>query len=438
MTIAVIGAGWAGLTAALTLREAGYNVTVLEASHTPGGRARRVNYDGFDEPLDNGQHILLGAYSETLTVMRSLGRDPNKLLMPWPLSLVSLDGTLQIKVPASATPWQAALALFGTRGLTWRDRFAVYRLLQTLQASHWRVPLGETVIGLLQRLKQPPAIAQLLWEPLCLAALNTPASQACAQLYTNVLRDSLGGPAPATTLLLPRVDLSALWPDAAAALLPIHYGYPVRTVVPQAEGVLINGDRYTAAVLAVPPRSLTRMLDPSVATRLTIDPQLSYSSFTATLTLRLTRPWRLPQPMVMLHENTAAHHYGQWLFDRAWLLGKRQDHHGEITVVVSAAQRLAPHNRHQIEQALITQIRTQASTNPQLPPMPPVERSLLLIDKNATFLAIPSLRRPPQVTAWPRLALAGDWTDTDYPAVLEGAVRSGRKAAAALIATVRA
>jgi hypothetical protein len=286
----------------------------------------------------------------------------------------------------------------------------------------------------LQRHAQRPDAIRLLWEPLCLAALNTPINVACAQLFANVLRDSLAGTREASDLLLPRADLSSLWPDAAAAACNIRYGATVRSLHADDAGVSLDGERFDAAVLAVPPSAAARLLAPAHDQALTQALLAFRPAPIATLYLRLASPWRLPQPMMMLHEDAAAGQPGQWIFDRAQLAGVPGG--GEISIVVSAAQDLAARDRTATTQALNEQVRSQATRCEGLPPMPAVREAALLVDKRATFLATPSLSRPGNATQWPRLALAGDWTDTGYPGVLEGAVRSGRQAAALIARTV--
>ncbi|OZI61417.1 hydroxysqualene dehydroxylase HpnE [Bordetella genomosp. 11] len=434
MKTAVVGAGWSGLAAATALREAGCDVTVYETAHTPGGRAKRVGQPADEEfatPLDNGQHILLGAYTDTLALMRRLGRDPDTLFLRQPLNLVALDGGFTLAAPRLPAPWHAAVALLSARGLSWRDRLGCMRLMRGLRAAAWRVPQGTTVKAMLDRHGQSAPATRLLWEPLCLAALNTPIEQACAQLYANVLRDSLGGPRAATDILLPRGDLSALWPDAAAARVHMRYGHTVHSVAPDANGVAVDGDRYDAAVVAVPPQSAARMLAQGAAHALAAGLADMPHSPIATLTLKLAAPWPLPRCMMMLADDPARGHHGQWIFDKTSLAG----HAGgatELAVVVSAAASVAERDRQQAIAAIAGQVREQAARR-GLPPMPPVVGSALLIDKRATFLALPAVARPAQKTAWPGLALAGDWTDTGYPAVLEGAVRGGLRAAAAIL-----
>lgn len=435
MKAAVIGAGWAGLAASVALREAGAKVTVFEAGHTPGGRARRVFHTDFDAPLDNGQHLLSGAYKHTLALMRRVGRNPDALLMRRPLQLASLDGRFRLAAPRLPAPLHMAAAILRARGLAWKDRLATLRLMRGLKVMAWTPPREWTVLHLLHYHAQSDALIRQVWEPLCLAALNTPTATASAALFARVLRDSLTGSRENSDMLLPCTDLSALWPDAAARQVTMRYGSTVRQLRPSAEGIDINQERFDAAVLAVPPTFAARLLDAPLreagATGL-LDALKAFEYMPiATLNLRLQDPWRLPEPMMMLREESARDHYGQWLFDRAQLAGDTKA--GELAVVTSAATGLAERNRRQLIEALIDQVAEQAARHPaRLPAMPEVAAAELFIEKRATFAAVPGLTRPLNTTPWPTLALAGDWTDTGYPGVLEGAVRSGLQAARVL------
>ncbi len=435
MKAAVIGAGWAGLAASVALREAGAKVTVFEAGHTPGGRARRVFHTDFDAPLDNGQHLLSGAYKHTLALMRRVGRNPDALLMRRPLQLASLDGRFRLAAPRLPAPLHMAAAILRARGLAWKDRLATLRLMRGLKAMAWTPPREWTVLHLLHYHAQSDALIRQVWEPLCLATLNTPTATASAALFARVLRDSLTGSRENSDMLLPCTDLSALWPDAAARQVTMRYGSTVRQLRPSAEGIDINQERFDAAVLAVPPTFAARLLDAPLreagATGL-LDALKAFEYMPiATLNLRLQDPWRLPEPMMMLREESARDHYGQWLFDRAQLAGDTKA--GELAVVTSAATGLAERNRRQLIEALIDQVAEQAARHPaRLPAMPEVAAAELFIEKRATFAAVPGLTRPLNTTPWPTLALAGDWTDTGYPGVLEGAVRSGLQAARVL------
>ncbi|MBO1112767.1 hydroxysqualene dehydroxylase HpnE [Bordetella petrii] len=437
MKVAIIGAGWAGLAACAALREADAQVTVFEAGRTPGGRARRVVHPEFGAQLDNGQHILLGAYDQTLALMRRVGRNPAALLMRRSLRLASLDGSFHLSAPALPAPWHALAALATARGLTWRERMDALRMMRGLKNSGWLPPRDWTVSQLLAHYRQPDTLVRLVWEPLCLAALNTPPAEAGAVLYARILRDSLAGSRHDSDLLLPCVDLSALWPDAVALRANMRYGDTVRQLVPSARGVDVNRERFDAAVLAVPPSVAARLLGNALREAGTPGLLKALQAFDylpiGTLNLRLAAPWPLPEPMMLLREDAARGHVGHWVFDRSRLTGRGPG--GELAVVTSAARGLAETDRAAAIAALTAQVAVQAARHPaRLPPMPAVQAAELFIEKRATFAAVPGLVRPLNTTPWATLALAGDWTDTGYPGVLEGAVRSGLQAARVLLA----
>lgn len=426
--VAVIGAGWAGLSAAVALHDAGCAVSVFEAGHTPGGRAQRIESHGFQAPLDNGQHLLLGAYHAVLALMKRLDRDPEHLFLRQPLTLARIDGGFVLRAPRLPAPLHAAAALLGARGLGIRERLAATRLVMELRRRGWTTDPGATVTSLLIALSQPSGLVEALWHPLCIAALNTPPDAACAQLFCNVLRDTLDAPRAASDLLLPRTDLSALWPDAAAALCDMRYGHAVRTLEPDGPAIRVDGERFDAAVLAVSPRTGARLLQPLPEAAALVQTLAAFRYLPiATLTVQLAAPIEpLPCPMMMLYEEPARGHFGQWLFDRTRLLGLTPGT-PELALVASDAGALAAMPRDQAQACLIAQLQSQLD-------IPAVVRSQLIIEKNATFRAVPGLVRPGCNTPWSQLALAGDWTDTGYPGVLEGAVRSGTAAARHLIA----
>ncbi|WP_343928552.1 hydroxysqualene dehydroxylase HpnE [Pigmentiphaga daeguensis] len=438
---AVIGAGWAGLAAAHVLAGRGYAVTVYEAAREVGGRARTVvarpGGPAFSAPLDNGQHLLLGAYTETLALMRELGQDPDALLLRAPLRLASADGRFALRAPRLPSPLHGVAALLGARGLSAGARWAALRFVLGLRAQGWlaagRDPMpgqaggSPTVARLLATWNQPREAVARLWRPLCLAALNTPPEQACARLFAAVLRDSLDAPRSHSDLLLPRCDLSSLWPRAAAARHQLRRGQAVRELVPGDERVLVDGEPYAAAVLAVPPGIAARLLPPHPAMQAVRQALRAFRHLPiATLTVRLAAPFRLAFPMLMLTEDAARGHLGQWVFDRRALLG-HDEGHGELAVVVSAASDFEGRDRAACAAGLLDQLREQLAGQ-GAGGMPPVQDWELLVDKRATFAAVPDLARPGNATAWPRLALCGDWTDTGYPGTLEGAVRSGLEA----------
>lgn len=447
MKIAVIGAGWAGLAAAIRLQDLGATVTVFEAAPVAGGRARGVD-DVHMGRIDNGQHLMLGAYTESLGLITRLltHRQLEEVLLRTPLRLESADGSFKLQAPSVPAPLNTLFALLTTKGLSLSERLKALRMMVRCRLDGWRAKPGETVESLLLRNTQPDLVCRRLWTPLCLAALNTPIAQSCAQLFLNVLRDSLDGGRTASDLLIPKVDLTDLWPAAAAQTVAMRYRHLVRQVRAKPTHVEIDHERFDACVVAIPPYAAVRVLfEPFDEKNACPEPSLQsqppqsqsetalrrvLSAFKyraiATLTLELETDWRLPQPMMMLDEDLTRGQVGQWVFNRA-------GHMRQLSVVISDAPDFLKQDREQFVQCIASQIREQCAKHPQCPvTMPEVKHQRLIVEKRASFDAVPGLARPCNRSPWPRIVLAGDWTDTGYPAVLEGAVRSGTQAATLL------
>jgi predicted NAD/FAD-dependent oxidoreductase len=235
-------------------------------------------------------------------------------------------------------------------------------------------------------------------------------------------------------MLVPSVDLTALWPQAAADTVTMRYRHIVREICPTATAVSIDGEAFDGCVLATPPYACARSLKPSESSEAseTLLAQLSafqYCSI-ATLTLQLEAAWQLPQPILLLDEDPTRGHFGQWVF-------KRPQANDQMSVVISDAADFLKHDRASFVDSIAAQIREQVQRHPTArhgaqSPMPAIRSHRLIVEKRATFAAVPGLQRPTNQSPWPRLSLAGDWTDTGYPAVLEGAVRSGKQAARTL------
>jgi len=417
MKVAVVGAGYAGLAAAVELAAAGVRVEVFEASRIPGGRARAVEIDGFT--VDNGQHILVGAYGETLRLMRAVGADPDTLLRRTPLRF-EFPGEFVMSAPRLPAPLHTACALLLARGLDWREKLAAIRLMRGLQAARFRVDPDLTVDAWLDRHATPPRQRRFLWEPLCIAALNTPADRASAQVMANVLRDSLAGARPASDMLLPQVDLSALFPQPAAHFVArqggtVRLGQRVGAV--QRDGGAWKVDAagpFDQVVLAVAPYHLAG-LAPELAPRVAaFDWEPIVTSY-----FRYPPTAKLPQPMLGVDGGLA-----QWLFDRGTLCGQ----HGLIAAVISARGRHLDLPTTELEAHIHGEI---AALIPALPPPLAVQT---ITEKRATFACVPGLQRPGADSGLPGLWLAGDYVAGDYPATLEGAVRSGVAAARHILA----
>jgi squalene-associated FAD-dependent desaturase len=429
MKIGVIGAGWAGLSAAVHLDGAGHAVTVFEAAHTLGGRARRVHAPRLGLDIDNGQHILLGAYTETLALIESLGIARADVLHEESLALRSADGGFRFAAPDWPAPWHLLAAVLAAKGISWGEKWRLLAAIGQLRRRRWIVGEHLAVLPWLEQQRQSAHLIRRFWHPLCLAALNTPLAEASAQLLATVLRDSLGGPKSASRVLIPKVDLSRLWPDRLPASLDIRRGHSVRSLTGTASQAGIDGESFDAVVVAagaLPAARLLRSLPfvPAAAPLLAGLAAMEHRPI-ATLSLKTARPWGLPHAMLMLDEAPQRLHFGQWLFDRS-AIAPASAPTGLLSIVISDAQALARLPRDQVVAAIIEQVREQAAG---FAPMPEIVADELIVEKRATFAALPAMRRPGNATPWPGIWVCGDWTDTGYPAVLEGAVRSGKRAA---------
>ena len=404
MRIAVIGGGWSGIAAAVELVERGASVTLIEAGRVLGGRARTVMLDG--HALDNGQHILLGAYRETLALMRRVGADPDALFERRPLQVIDNTG-FRLSLPKIPAPFNVAWGLMNAAAVNLPEKLKTALWMQGVKARNFRLPEDCTVAAWLDAAGQTGKLRRHLWEPLCLAALNTPAERASAQLFANVLRDSLGSPRQADTdLLLPKVPLGELLPEPAAIWLKnrkatLRFGQRVRTVAPASHGVAIDGEIFDGAVLTVAPQHLAGLFPQAGALR-EFEP-------IATIYLQYAANVALPFPLLSLLGNQ-----GQWVVDRS---------NGLIAAVLSGKG-----NWEKLDDVSLARTVAQEIAEAWLPGVRPAWQRVIR-EKRATFSCRPGLTRPHASTDFANLVLAGDHSWHDYPATLEGAVRSGLRAA---------
>ncbi len=460
--VAVVGGGWAGLAAAVEAVAQGMEVTVFEASRHWGGRARRLelprpkpdtgSISALSEPqcssvtVDNGQHILIGAYTATLQLMARVGVKLDEALHAMPLALPFPDGS-GLASPQWARRWPAPLDTLATiaqaRGWTWADRWAFVKVATNWRLRGFRCSPTLTVQALCNDL--PRRVVDDLIDPLCVAALNTPADQASAQVFLRVLRDALLGdghaPWRSADLLLPRQDLGQLLPDAAVAWLTergahLHLGARITALQATAEGRwALHGTPPPAnahdgpetlfddVVLACPPRHAAAVLTTLRQTPAWTEAlqgwcdqaqAFEYEAIGTVYAWATGAPWPQPHPMLALRGSPA-----QFVFDRGQLGGPT----GLLAFVASAWSGTV--------QDLETQVRQQAQQQLGL-----TDLNILgtVVEKQATFACTPGLRRP-SLNLASGLWAAGDAIEGPYPATLEGAVRSGQAAVRALAAT---
>jgi squalene-associated FAD-dependent desaturase len=423
--IAVIGGGWAGLACAVELSATGQRVCVFEAARQLGGRARRVEIQGL--PLDNGQHILLGAYHETLRLIRLAGADPDTLLERLPLELNHPGGGFRLRLPRLPAPLHLAIGLLGMQGASLREKIAAVRFMRALQRTHYRLREDISVADLLDRHGQTGALRRFMWEPLCLAALNTPAALASAQIFANVLRDSLGGKREDTDLLLPATNLGQLFPEAARRFIEgnggeVRLSNRIDALQPS---LIIGGETFAHVVIATAPQhasTLLRTLPETTETASLLD---GYA-FEPIGTVYLGYPEALgfPFPMIGLDKREPGR-IGQWAFDRS----AEKSGQGIAACVLSGEGLWDSLDNETLAATLHRELQDTLGR-----PLPAPLWHQVIRERRATFSCRPKLARPTPDTPVRNLWLAGDYACADYPATLEGAVRSGVTAARRILA----
>lgn len=429
--IAIIGGGWAGLAAAVALHAQGHTLQLWEASRTWGGRARALALPQPQDPqappwvVDNGQHILIGAYQSCLQLLQTVGVDAATALLRLPLDLRYADGR-GLQLPALPPPWDAACGIARAKGWRWRDKLALLRTASAWQRQQFRCAPSATVADLCQGL--PKRLMADFVDPLCISALNLPPDQASGAIFLRVLQDGLFSGPGGSNLLLPRTDLSQLFPATAAQWLQgrgvqLHLGSRVTHLAYDAadETWKVNGQCFDAVVLATASAEAARLVQAA-------HPSLSAAAqasawqwadtaqqlpHTAIATVYAWAPpaapdgQLLPAPMVALRSGPQAP--AQFAFDKAQLGGPP----GLLALVVSASQG----DKATLQAQVLQQARTQLG-------LPALQALQTVIDKRATFACTPQVQRPAAQIA-PGLWACGDYVQGPYPATLEGAVRSG-------------
>ena len=438
--VTVIGAGFAGLSAASALAADGARVLVLEARPGLGGRASAFVDPATGEQVDNGQHLMLGCYRDTFAFLDRIGARHHVRVQPH-LEVLFIDGAGErslLSCPPLPSPLHVLGGLLEWEALGWRDRLSAFSLARPIRAAQrflrtgkgcLPASAGETVENWLIRNGQSRRLREMLWEPLGVAALNQPIQEAAAPPFVRVLAQMFGPDPTAAAIAVPLVPLTALYADPAREFLAAN-GSEIRLSSPAR--VVIDGDRMshvvvrdqrieTGAVVAATSWAAlpelfvgrTGALDDLVAAATRVTP-----SPIVTVNLWLDRGV-LPAPFVGLPGRTF-----QWVFDKRQVFGDSASHlsfvsSGAAPVVAQSNDALAALAWGELRRALPDAGRAH------------VVRSVVVREKRATFSLAPGQpARPGTRTPVSGLWLAGDWTETGLPATIEGAVLSGHRAAA--------
>ena len=445
--VVVVGGGFAGLAAAVALQERRHQVTLLERRGVLGGRATSFPDAQSGEDVDNGTHLMIGAYTATLELLRRAGAE-DLLLRQDDLRIEYADerGRTSLRCARLAAPWHLLAGLLRLR-LPWRARRDALRLALAVRLG--RAPRGLTLHEYFERTGQGEAVRRLLWGPLATAILNESPERASALLFYNVFREAFLTRRDASTLVFLRAGwarlherLSAYLQARGGAVRRRALAQAVETAGGRATGVRFRQRAQTraeiragrpsfddrleadAVVLAVPWHAVGELLPEDLRAQSPFAGLAGLGgSPIVSVEMWLDRVV-VDEPMVGLRAGEI-----EWVFDKGRLFG-RAGAPQHLAFIASAAWRSLPRPNAEIVAA------AEAALRRHFPGMAGarVERSLVLREPQATFTCAPAAEalRPGPRTPLSGLYLAGDWTDTGLPATIEGAVRSGLRAAQAV------
>ncbi len=422
--VIVVGGGWAGLSCAVELSLVGHRVIVLESARQLGGRARRVAFE--DIPVDNGQHLLIGAYRHTLSLLKRLNISLDEALLRERLNLHMRDCRgrhYELSSMQLLAPLNLLFGLLTARGFSLKEKWRAIQFGARLFTNAVIIEDDLPVADMLRHQKQSPDLISALWEPICLASLNTPIEEASARIFIRVLHDTFCRSAKDADLIIPRVDLGTLLPDPAADFIEqhggnVHLGQRVTELMTEQRhvvGVKCGDTEYSTShvVLAIPPHACIPLVKSHPALH-DIAYNLNAFSYNPIVTVYLKYPpgVRPDRPVQGMLNSTS-----QWAIDRH-ITGQS----GLIAVVISGP---GPHMQMENNklQTLITRELGEC-----FPHWPAPENVMVIREKRATFSSRVNIDplRPANKTALRGLWLCGDYTATGYPATIESAVISGK------------
>jgi squalene-associated FAD-dependent desaturase len=435
MHIAIIGGGMAGLSAATALAEEGIKTTLYEAAPHFGGRARSVaiEFNSQTFQVDNGQHILLGAYKETLKLLDKVGVDEKSAFtrLPLALNMLSAHNKQGFKLDCANFLPHPINQLFGfllCQGISFSERISTILFMVKLKKISYRLTEDEPLNDFLLKNGQSHHLINVLWEPLCLAALNTPIESASSKVFLNVLGDTFNRHKTDSDFLIPKLDLSQILSTPIARYLQakevnLITNKRIRSIKPSKNGFEVSTRletvEFSHVIIATAAKKLKELtVDLPKLDLVTSQTEQYEDQPIYTIYLQYPSHITLAQPMQGLVDATS-----QWVFDRGQLCGQ----YGLMAVVISAQ------GKHQKLTQEMLALKVAQELHHVFPHLPKPLWHKVIAEKRATFSCSVNLPRPANVTPYQHLYLAGDYTYADYPATIEGAVRSGLACASLIL-----
>lgn len=436
-TVAVIGGGLAGLSAASALADAGYHVELFERRPYLGGRASSYELPGTGEVVDNCQHVLLGCCTNLIDFYRRLGVEQQIRWYDEITFILPGGKSSTLKPGALPAPFHAAPSFLDSTVLNLKDKMAIARAMMALVPG---LPTdnGENFESWLKRHGQTSQAIRRFWEPVLVSALNEDLNRISVRYAALVFRDSFLKSAEAGRMGVPAVPLSQLYGTGAQYIVARGGKVHLRAAVEsfRADGdqvrLCVGGEEIAVdyAVLATPFNSIEKLLPDAREWQSLREQARSFESSPITgIHLWFDREITPLEHAVLLE------HTIQWMFHKSKILATRRDSCQQgsyLELVVSSSKTLVDKPRQEIIDLAVRELAEFFPTVREAT----LTKATVVKEIHATFAPSPGSDafRPSHTSPWPRLFLAGDWTATGWPATMEGAVRSGYRAAETLAA----
>lgn len=438
--VIVVGGGFAGLSAAVDLVDRGIGVTLIEGRSTLGGRARSFTDPASGEKVDNGQHLFLAAYRETLQFLKRLGAEAHIIFQDrLQVTFVEPGGRISnFDCPKLPPPWHLLLGLYRFSNLTFSDKLKLGQLRREVLSGDRRRLDDQTVEEWLRQLGQSPKSRLSFWHPLAVAALNEDPSKASAFGLVAVLDSLMRSPWPNARLGSSSVGLSDLYAEPARGVIEASGGEVLLNCF--VDGLAVEGSRVSgvrladgrflqadAVISALPPAALLKIIPGGSAAADSLREKLTRfrTSPIVSINLWLDRPVTQALFVGMIGMPT------QWLFNKQAILAPAGVKASYISLIISAAHSFIDRSNDELISAALQDLKAC------FPPAAQARllRAQVIRERDATVSLTVGMEkfRPGPATAFDNLFLAGDWTDTGLPATIESAVVSGRKSAELLI-----
>ncbi len=427
-TVAIVGGGLAGLSAGCALAESGLRVTLFERRPYLGGRASSYEHPGTGEIVDNCQHVLLGCCTNLINFYERTGV---KEKIGWydRLMFVEPGGRVSVIRPSAVpAPLHTAPSFLLARCLKMADKLGIARAMLALLPST-PADNGQPFLEWLRRRGQTDRAIERFWKTVLVSALNEDLDRVSVSYAAQVFRESFLKSAEAGRMGIPRVPLTDLY-NAAGDYIGARGGQVqlrcrVQSFACEASSVelLTDGQRqgFDFALLAVPFDVLDRLLPSSAEAEPLRRCARQFDSSPITgIHLWFDREINDLDHAVLLDRTI------QWMFHKSRLLERAQGQGSYVELVVSSSKSLVEKSRAEIIELALREL---GEFFPQVQ-QAKLLKATVIKEVNATYSPKPGIDsyRPSNVTPWPRVFLAGDWTATGWPATMEGAVRSGYSA----------